>query len=389
MRRTKFKAIKCEICGKKLLKITSSHLWYKHKITLDEYREKYPNAPMDAVGLAKSRVYYLKDKTYEEICGEKRAKKLKEDRSKATTRQMQDPKQIKRRQEITYQHTEETKEYLRSLKPKKPWYNYRKRALEYYGLECQRCGKSTENPKDFVVHHKDLNNITSELGNHDITNLIVLCKSCHAKLHNALSITTKGWSGISLVEKGVHLILKGLKNELGLNLKDENFKDTPKRVARAYAEIFSGVKGTRQQINEILESAFPCEFDSMVVASDIEVFSMCPHHLLPVHYKISAAYIPSKEHGKVIGISKLSRIVEILAKRPVLQEQLSIDITKALMRLKGCKGAAAVVDGVHYCMVMRGVKQTLSHTKTSSVRGEFNINASTRSEFMHLITDKK
>jgi GTP cyclohydrolase I len=386
MRRTKFNAIECQLCHKKYMRITNTHLWKEHQITVEEYKQLFPEAPIDADGLSKSRVDHLTGKTYEEIYGKGAAKQLKKKRKKAAITQMQDSQQIKLRKDTSHIISEKAKKIIGEKNTQHGGTNYRKRALKYYGLECERCGLSTENPVDFIVYHRDLNNFKNELGNHSIENLVVLCKSCHAKLHNELAEKITGFTGINSVEKGIHYILKGLKDELGLDLSDENLKDTPKRVARLYAEIFSGVKNTKQQIDAILNSAFPCEFDEMIIAKDIEVFSMCPHHLLPVHYVISVAYIPSVKTGKVIGISKLSRLVEILAKRPILQEQLVIDITNALLQLKGCQGAACVADGVHYCMVMRGAKQTQSHTITSSMKGSFfTPKSAARQEFLQLI----
>ncbi len=387
MKRTKFNAIECKICGKKFIRITNTHLWKEHKITIEEYKQKYPNALLDAKGLAKSRVTHLSDKSYEEIYGEEKALILREKRSKAAIAQMKDPLQIKIREETTHDVAEITKERLSLSHTKHGYSTYRKRALSYYGLECERCGYTSENPADFIAHHRDLNNIPGELGNHAVENLMVLCKSCHGKLHNELSEGIKRFTGIKSVEKGVHYILKGLKDDFGLDLYDENFKDTPKRVARAYAEIFSGIKDTDKQVKEILNTAFPCEFDEMIISKNVEVFSMCPHHLLPVHYKISVGYITTPQLGKVIGISKLARLVEILAKRPVLQEKLTMDITKALMSLEGCRGAACIVDGQHYCMIMRGAKQSQSHTMTSSMVGAFFTSSAARMEFTALLRD--
>jgi len=189
-------------------------------------------------------------------------------------------------------------------------------------------------------------------------------------------------SDVDAVKLGMELILSGLKNKYGLEL-DENFTDTPDRVSRLYDEIFSGIKDTQKQISKILNSAFPTGYDQMILLKDIEVFSMCPHHFLPVRYLISVAYIPS-EGGRVLGISKLARLVEILAKRPVLQEQLTEDITKNLLSLN-IKGAACVVKGVHYCMVMRGVKQSNAITITSSLKGAFLSKLEARQEFLELI----
>lgn len=189
------------------------------------------------------------------------------------------------------------------------------------------------------------------------------------------------------IEAGMHLILLGLQQRFGLDIDDPNFADTPKRVSRMYDEIFSGVKDTEEQVKTILASSFPSNYDQMILVRDIETFSMCPHHFLPVHYHISVAYIPAgdaKGSGKVLGISKLARLVEILAKRPVLQEQLTDDITRYLMTLKGCRGAACIVKGTHYCMVMRGVKKPTATTITSSLKGVFLDKPEARQEFLEL-----
>lgn len=183
----------------------------------------------------------------------------------------------------------------------------------------------------------------------------------------------------SKIEKGVSLILDGL----GVNSDDLNFKDTPSRVARAYQEILGGMENTEKQIKEILSSSFPSEFSQMVLLNNIRAFSFCPHHLLPVDYQVTVAYIPS-ENGEVLGISKLGRLVTTLAKRPVLQEQLTEDITKHLMGIKGVVGAGCVVKGIHYCMVMRGAKQSEAVTITSSLKGSILTDEKARNEFTFL-----
>ncbi len=185
------------------------------------------------------------------------------------------------------------------------------------------------------------------------------------------------------IEIGMSYILHGLQEDYGQEL-DDNFTDTPKRVSKMYNELFSGIKDTDKQIQEILNSSFPANYDQMVLLKNIEVFSICPHHFLPVHYFITVGYIPS-ENGFVLGISKLARFVEILARRPVLQEQLTEDITRYLSTLKGNKGAGCIVKGVHYCMVMRGVKQTNATTITSSLKGVFFSKPEARQEFLELI----
>lgn len=185
------------------------------------------------------------------------------------------------------------------------------------------------------------------------------------------------------IEYGAHKILQGISEELGLDLSNENFKDTPARVSRMYREILSGVASTNEQVGEILASAFPCDNDQLVLVKDIEAFSLCPHHLLPVHYKIHIAYLPSPQ-GRVLGLSKLARLADVLAKRPVLQEQLVNDITNCLMGIKGVQGAACIAEGRHYCMIMRGARQSQAKTITSSLEGVF-LEDSVKQELMKLI----
>lgn len=187
---------------------------------------------------------------------------------------------------------------------------------------------------------------------------------------------------VGSIEEGSRFLLEGIRTELGIDLYDENFLDTPARMARMYREVLSGMVDTERQIQSILSSAFPCDNDNLVLVRDIETFSMCPHHMLPVHYRVHAAYVPK---GTVVGLSKIPRLVNVLARRPVLQEQFTEDVVSNLMRIPGCLGAACVVEGVHYCMVMRGVKQTSAKTTTSSLKGVFFDKPEARAEFMGLV----
>jgi GTP cyclohydrolase I len=187
------------------------------------------------------------------------------------------------------------------------------------------------------------------------------------------------------IEEGAALILKGLAEDYGLDLTDPNLTDTPKRIAKAYAEIFSGIFQTEKQIEEILKSKFPADnCDEMILSGNNVVFSMCPHHVLPVEYTIDIAYIPSSD-GFVLGISKLSRVAEILAKRLVLQEQLTIDIGKAIEKINP-KGVAVKVKGEHFCVKMRGVKKQ-SFVVTSYTSGVFRNDPATRAEFFSLVKE--
>lgn len=167
------------------------------------------------------------------------------------------------------------------------------------------------------------------------------------------------------IRSGVRDIIEGI----GLDLGDPNLKDTPDRIVRMYREILNGhMEDLDERIAQILQSAFPSPTNNLVLMRDIETFSLCPHHLLPVHYKITVAYIPN---GSVIGLSKLPRIVNLLARRLVLQETLTEEIADTLMNIPRCQGAACIAEGVHYCMVMRGVRQSQATTITSSLRGAF------------------
>lgn len=184
-------------------------------------------------------------------------------------------------------------------------------------------------------------------------------------------------------EEGFKQFLQGLHEEFGLDINDPNLNETPHRVAKAYAEIFSGLKDTKQQLKQILSTGFPCEYNGMVLEKDIRVYSICPHHFFEITYSVDLAYIPSK-NGEVLGLSKLPRIVSVLAKRPVLQEQLTKDITATLMEIKGAEGAACVVRGKHSCMGIRGANQPTTITITSSIRGIFETDVAARSEFLSL-----
>jgi GTP cyclohydrolase I len=368
------KKIKCKECNREMWRLTNTHLWYNHHMTIDEYKEKYVGSVIEDPLISTWRQRNRVGKTYEEIHGIKKAIELKKDRSEKTTEQMKDIVQIAIRQEkCGYDHTEEQKQLLREQHTIHGGSNYRDRALEYYGEECMRCG-STEK---LIVHHIDYNNIQSELGNHDISNLMVLCKPCHGRIHNELK---RGkFIGISSIEKGVHYILKGLKDEFGLDLSDVNFKDTPKRVSRAYYEMCCGIK-CEDDINSIISTSFPSEYDGMIVQRDIRCYSMCPHHLLPVEYKVNIGYVPDKT---MLGISKLTRIVKLLAKAPKLQEQYTHDIIEVFKKM-GCKGAIVQVSGYHLCMGARGVEMPDARTITSSLCGVFE-EQETRNEFQMML----
>lgn len=178
--------------------------------------------------------------------------------------------------------------------------------------------------------------------------------------------------------------VRDIIQSLGLDEGDPNFVGTPARVADMYEQITGGLVDTETKIDEVLSSTFPCDHDQMIVARGIDVYGICPHHLLPVHYSVAVAYLPgAPPNDSVVGLSKLYRLVEILAARPVLQERMVNDVADSLMRIPGCQGAGVIVHGEHMCIQMRGVRQVNSVVTTSSLRGVF-LEGDVRSEFMSL-----
>jgi len=181
------------------------------------------------------------------------------------------------------------------------------------------------------------------------------------------------------IEKGVKLLLEGI----GEDLNRPGLKDTPKRIANLYEEIFSGLDTAAEDILKPIEGE---SHDEMVLIKDIPFYSICEHHLLPFIGKAHVAYVPSK--GKIVGLSKLARAVEIFAKRPQLQERLTSQLADLIMKKLKPKGAMVIVDAEHLCMSMRGVKKPGSRTVTSAVRGIFRTKESTRLEFLELIKNR-
>ncbi len=159
----------------------------------------------------------------------------------------------------------------------------------------------------------------------------------------------------------------------------EGLVETPDRVARMYAEMFSGL---HQDPRALLQKTFTQKYDEMVLVKDIEFASMCEHHLLPFHGKAHIAYLPN---GKIIGLSKPARVVEMLARRPQVQERMTEELADLLMQELDARGVAVVLEATHSCMTIRGVRKPDSVCTTSAMRGTFRNNPSTRAELMALI----
>jgi GTP cyclohydrolase IA len=158
-------------------------------------------------------------------------------------------------------------------------------------------------------------------------------------------------------------------------------KDTPGRVARAYAETFAGLW---QDPGEILATTFDEDHDELVLVKDIPMYSTCEHHLVPFHGMAHIGYIPGAD-GRVTGLSKLARLVEVYARRPQVQERMTSQIADALSDVLKPRGVIVVIEAEHLCMAMRGIRKPGASTVTSAVRGLFRENLASRNEAMSLI----
>jgi GTP cyclohydrolase IA len=167
---------------------------------------------------------------------------------------------------------------------------------------------------------------------------------------------------------------------IGEDPEREGLRETPARVARMYAEIFGGL---RQQPEDVLTTTFDLGHDELVLVRDIEVWSHCEHHLVPFFGKAHVGYIPARD-GRITGLSKLARLVDVFARRPQVQERLTTQVADALVRVLSPRGVVVVFECEHLCMAMRGVRKPGSVTTTSAVRGQLR-DPATRSEAMSLI----
>jgi len=184
---------------------------------------------------------------------------------------------------------------------------------------------------------------------------------------------------IELIEKNFREIM----HVLGLDLNDESLKDTPKRVAKMYVkEVFSGLNPDNKPKATAFTNSF--KFKEMLVEKDITIFSYCEHHFVPIFGKAHIAYFPN---GHVIGLSKLNRIAQYFAKRPQVQERLTIQIANELKETLGTEDVAVIIDANHMCVASRGVNDVNSSTITSSFNGKF-MNEAFRSEMLKYIYSK-
>ena len=177
------------------------------------------------------------------------------------------------------------------------------------------------------------------------------------------------------IEQGVRLILEGI----GEDPDREGLKETPERISRMYEEIYGGLQ---EDASVHLKKTFQARNNEMVIEKDITFYSTCEHHLLPFYGKAHIAYVPD---GRVVGLSKLARTVEVFAKRPQIQEQLTEQIADALMEHLAPKGAMVMIEAEHMCMTMRGIKKPGSRTVTWAARGIFAQNRELYNQFLMMV----
>jgi GTP cyclohydrolase I len=189
-------------------------------------------------------------------------------------------------------------------------------------------------------------------------------------------------AALALFTEGYDKILQGLAR-LGYDTKDDNFTGTAKRAAKGLHELVHDSHQVKREVEALLAKTFPAKYTEMVISKGNTAFGVCPHHLLPVIFNISVAYIPTK---KVLGLSKLSRLARLMARGPRLQEDLTHELAVILHEQLDSQGSAVHIEGLHMCMASRGVGAHEARLVTSAVRGVFLEQLATRDEFIKLVT---
>ena len=186
---------------------------------------------------------------------------------------------------------------------------------------------------------------------------------------------------LALFQEGYEKIIQGIAC-LGYTTGDDNFAETAQRAAKGFHELVHDQAQVTTEIASLLAKTFPAKYTEMVISKHNTAFGVCPHHLLPVIYRVSMAYIPTR---KVLGLSKLSRLARLIARGPRLQEDLTHELALILHEQLDSQGAAVYIEGLHMCMAARGVGAYEARLVTSAVRGVF-IEEPTRNEFIKLVT---
>ena len=187
--------------------------------------------------------------------------------------------------------------------------------------------------------------------------------------------------GSSLYKQNVKDAVEQILVSFGIDLNQPDFQETPVRVAKMYEEFFSGVD-KEYEVDDMLKKWFPTNNDQMIIVKDFNAYSICPHHLMPVTYDVAIGCIPNK---RALGLSKFVRVTQTLARRPILQENLTQEIADKIQEYLDPKGVVVNLVGRHGCMMFRGVKELHSNTITSALTGVFSEDSSAKAEFFSLI----
>jgi len=186
-------------------------------------------------------------------------------------------------------------------------------------------------------------------------------------------------------KEAIKIAVTSIIKAIGDDPQREGLADTPRRLADMFEELFSGMK---EDPASVLNVGYEIGHREMVILKDIPFYSMCEHHFLPFFGVVHIGYIPDIE-GRVVGISKLARVVEIIAKRPQIQERMATDIANTIEKGLHAEGVAVVIEAEHMCMTMRGIKKPGSNVVTSALRGSLRKRAASRAEFLELISKKR
>ena len=211
-------------------------------------------------------------------------------------------------------------------------------------------------------------------------NLLRITPTSMVKLSKRISpyFTSRGRHGFFILHMEAYY--KNLIKSIGEDVNRPGLKETPQRAAKAFTYLTGGYK---QDVRKVINNAlFPSDNDEMIIVKDIELYSLCEHHLLPFFGKCHVGYLPN---DKIIGLSKVARVVDIFSRRLQVQENLTRQIAETLMEQIGAKGIGVVIEARHLCMMMRGVEKQNSIMKTSCMLGLFRKESSTRAEFLSLI----
>lgn len=372
--------LSCLICGRDGFVNLIGHVYNAHGLNSEEYNlQTGYTGPFITNKQARKMgaISTLSTERRSEIAKSSYNQELREKRSSAALQQWADPDQREKKISSIIDKANDPirienlkkglKEHFEN-KPKSPDSELRFQLYKRADSRCEVCGISEkELGKRLHLHHLSYDKIIP-----DLEDVMLLCGSCHRSFHNVNSTTR---------EQKVRRVVGELLRVLGVDLEDENFSETPRRLSTYLIENFLEGDEIEYRLEEHSSAIFPNLYDGMVVMKDTPIVGLCPHHLLPVFYKVTIGYIPMQN---AIGISKLHRIAELLAKRPLMQETYTVLLADYFSDLLKAEDVSIRVKGTHTCMSIRGVKVPDSEVVTSELRGSFLKDASIRNEFLLL-----